>query len=63
MATTVERDLKRAKELRNMKKGVHDADALRGIDDAADRLERNAAKKLRRIGRKVRPRKKAAIVG
>ena len=56
MATTVERDLRRAKELRIMKKGVHDPNALRGIDDAADRLERNAAKKLKRIGRPVRKR-------
>lgn len=56
MATTVERDLRRAKELRKMKAGVHDPNALRGIDDAADRLERNAAKKLKRIGRPVRKR-------
>lgn len=60
MATTVERDLKRAKELRNMKKGVHDPNALRGIDDAADRLERNAAKKLKRIGRPVRKRARSS---
>ena len=63
MATTVERDLRRAKELRNMKKGVHDPNALRGIDDAADRLERNAAKKLKRIGRPVRKRVTASSSG
>ena len=54
MSVRVEVDLRRAKELRGYKKGVHDPRALAALDAAADRLERNAAKKLGRIGRPVR---------
>ena len=62
MATSVELKLRRAKELRKMKAGVRDPDAIRQIDEAADRLERNAAKQLKKVGRPVRKRARAAAL-
>ena len=50
--TSAEADIRRAKAVRAMKKGVHDPEAIAAIDDAAARLEKRAARKLRRVGRK-----------
>ena len=66
MATRVEIDLRRAKELRAMEKGVKDPDAVRGLEEAARRLERNAVRKLRKVGRPLRLKPRTArnpIVG
>lgn len=52
MASSAERDIRRAADLRKLKKGVKDPDALRAIDSATGRLERNAARKLGKIGKK-----------
>lgn len=54
--TSAERDIQRAKQLRAMKKGIHDVTAVSEIEEAAARLERRAAKKLRKVGRKGRRR-------
>ena len=48
----VEDDLKRAKELRNLGKEAHDAGAKGDLEAAAVRLEKRAAKKARKVGRK-----------
>lgn len=54
--TTPESDLARAKGLRNQAKTVKDAQAQQSFHDAAARLEKRAAKKVGRIGRKTRKR-------
>ena len=59
--TSAEADIRRAKAVRGMKKGVRDAEALAAIDDAAARLEKRAAKKLRRVGRKGKARRIGSI--
>ena len=56
MATSVELKLRRARELRNMMKSVRDPSAKSEIEAASARLERNAAKQLKRVGRPVRRR-------
>jgi len=50
--TSAEADIRRAKAIRAMKKGVRDPEALNAIDEAAARLEKRAGKKLRKVGRK-----------
>ena len=55
--TSAEADIRRAKAVRAMKKGVRDAEALAAIDDAAARLEKRAARKLRKVGRKGKARR------
>lgn len=59
--TSAEADIRRAKAVRAMKKGVHDAEAIAAIDDAAARLEKRAARKLRKVGRKGRARRIGSI--
>lgn len=59
--TAAESDIRRAKAIRAMKKGVKDPEALAAIDDAAARLEKRAAKKLRKVGRKGRAKRIGAI--
>lgn len=59
--TSAEADLRRAKGVRALKKGVKDPEALASIDDAAARLEKRAAKKLRRVGRKGKARRIGSI--
>lgn len=54
--TSAERDIQRAKQLRAMKKGVKDVTALSEIEEAASRLERRAARKLKKVGRKGKAR-------
>jgi len=50
--TTPENDLARAKGLRNQAKTVKNASAQQTFHDAADRLEKRAAKKVNKVGRK-----------
>ena len=50
--TSGESDIRRAKDLRALKKGVQDATALRIIDETVHRLEIRGARKLNKIGRK-----------
>lgn len=59
--TSAEADIRRAKAVRAMKKGVRDAEALNAIDEAAARLEKRAARKLRKVGRKGRAKRIGAI--
>ena len=59
--TSAEADIRRAKAVRVMKKGVRDPEALAAIDDAAARLEKRAARKLRKVGRKGRQRRIGSI--
>jgi ribosome-associated translation inhibitor RaiA len=59
--TSAEADIRRAKAVRGMKKGVRDAEALAAIDDAAARLEKRAARKLRKVGRKGKARRIGTI--
>lgn len=54
--TSAEADIRRAKAVRAMKKGVRDPEAIAAIDDAAARLEKRAARKLRKVGRKGKAR-------
>ena len=54
--TTPENDLARAKGLRNQAKTVKNTAAAQTFHDAADRLEKRAAKKVNRVGRKVKKR-------
>jgi len=55
--TSAEADIRRAKALRALKKGVRDPQALDAIEDTAMRLERRAAKKLSKVGRKGKGRR------
>lgn len=59
--TSAEADIRRAKGIRAMKKGMHDAEAMAAIDDAAARLEKRAARKLSKVGRKGRGRRIGSI--
>ena len=59
--TSAESDIRRAKAVRAMKKGVKDPEAIAAIDDAAARLEKRAARKLRRVGRKGKARRIGSI--
>jgi len=59
--TSAEADIRRAKAIRAMKKGVRDPEALNAIDDAAARLEKRAGKKLKKVGRKGRARRIGTI--
>lgn len=52
--TSAERDLIRAKDIRKELKGIRDASASRDFEEAANRLERRAASKIRKVGRKSR---------
>jgi len=61
MATQVERDMARAKDLRAQAKTVKSAVAKRDFEDAADRLEQKAAKGARKIGRRRRRTGTAAL--
>jgi len=54
--TTPENDLARAKGLRNQAKTVKNASAQQTFHDAADRLEKRAAKKVNKVGRKGKKR-------
>jgi len=54
--TTPENDLARAKGLRSQAKTVKNAAAQQVFHDAADRLEKRAAKKVGKVGRKVKRR-------
>jgi len=56
-----EKDLQRAKAIRALKKGVKDVGALADMEDAAQRLEKRAAKKLRKVGRSGKRRKTNAF--
>lgn len=51
--TSAERDLQRATDLRRLKRGKG-PDAQRGLEDAAQRLERRAVQKLSKLGRRRR---------
>ena len=53
--TTGERDIQRAKDIRQLTKGLHDAQAKRDAEEAAKRLERRGVAKLKKIGRKGSP--------
>lgn len=55
--SSAEADIRRAKGIRAMKKGMKDPEAIASIDDAAARLEKRAGKKLNKIGRKGRRRR------
>lgn len=55
--TSAVNDLRKAKEIRGMKKGVHDPEAVAAMDAAASRLEKRAGRKLSRVGRKGRARR------
>lgn len=59
--TSAEADIRRAKGIRAMKKGMHDAEAMAAIDDAAARLEKRAARKLSKVGRKGKGRRIGSI--
>ena len=61
--TSAEADIRRAKAVRAMKKGVRDPEALAAIDEAAARLEKRAARKLRKVGRKGKARRIGTIAG
>lgn len=50
--TSAEADIRRAKGIRAMKKGMHDAEAISAIEDAAARLEKRAGRKLSKVGRR-----------
>ena len=50
-------DLSKAKELRGLAKSIVDREAKERILDASARLEKQAAKKASRIGRKLKMRK------
>ncbi len=52
--TRPEADIARAKALRTTAKDLKDPDAKRAFEEAAVRVERNAAKKARKIGRRPR---------
>ncbi len=54
--TSAERDLIRAKDIRKELKGIRDASARRDFEEAANRLERRAAKKIRKVGKASRRR-------
>lgn len=51
--TSAEKDLDRAQQLRRMKKGRSN-EAVRGLEDAATRLEARAVRKLSQVGRRRR---------
>lgn len=51
MATSAEKDLRRARELRAEAAKVKDPDARRAFEEAAARLERRAARKAKALGR------------
>lgn len=55
--TSAEADIRRAKAIRAMKKGMRDPEAIAAIDDAAARLEKRAGKKLSKVGRKGKARR------
>lgn len=55
--TSAEADIRRAKAIRALKKGMRDPEAIAAIDDAAARLEKRAGKKLSKVGRKGRARR------
>lgn len=55
--TSAENDIRRAKAMRALKKGMQDPQAKSAIDDASARLERRAGKKLSKVGRKGRARR------
>lgn len=59
--TTPEADLRRAKDIRAQAKGVKHPGASQSFNDAADRLEKRAAKKMRRVARLTR--KKQGSIG
>lgn len=59
--TSAEGDIRRAKAIRAMKKGMHDPEAIAAIDDAAARLEKRAGRKLSKVGRKGRARRIGSI--
>lgn len=59
--TSAEADIRRAKAVRALKKGMHDPEAIAAVDDAAARLEKRAARKLRKVGRKGKARNIGAI--
>lgn len=52
--TSAEADIRRAKAIRAMKKGMKDPEAIAAIDDASARLEKRAGRKLGKVGRKGR---------
>ena len=55
--TSAEGDIRRAKAVRALKKGMTDPEAKAAVDDAAARLEKRAARKLRKVGRKGKVRR------
>ena len=55
--TSAEADIRRSKLVRAMKKGMRDPEAIAAIDDAAARLEKRAARKLKKVGRKGKARR------
>lgn len=59
--TSPENDIRRAKGIRAMKKGVKDPQALASMDDAISRLEKRAGRKLGKVGRKGRLRRIGTI--
>jgi len=63
MNTNAERDIQRAKALRGLKKGVRDPEALAQMEEAAVRLERRAARKLRKVGRRRAKPRTGEMVG
>lgn len=54
VANSPDKDLSRAKDFRRMAREAKDASAKRTFTDTADRLERRAAQKANKVGRRRR---------
>lgn len=54
--TSAEKDLNRARDLRKLAKNMKSTGAKSEFEDAADRLELRAAKKVKSLGKKRRKR-------
>jgi len=60
--TSAERDLQRGRDLRKLARNMVDAGAKSDFMEAASRLERRAAKKVRKLGRKSGKRRGPSII-
>lgn len=62
MSKTPESYIDRAAQMRKRAKSVENPDAKREFMDAANRLERQAARAVRRVGKRVRPRQRRQVL-
>lgn len=57
----VEADIQRAADLRKQAQRLRDPEAKRSVNEAAARLERRAARKANKVGRRARPKPKLVV--